>query len=393
MTEKSLAALACHPEKSRGRRYATETSHTRSDFQRDRDRILHAGAFRKLQYKTQVFVIHEGDYYRTRLTHSLEVAQIARSIARALALDEDLAEACALAHDLGHPPFSHAGEDALHAAMEPFGGFDHNEQTFRIVTELEQLYADFDGLNLTWETLEGIVKHNGPLGGAGQRPLRPSIAEFDSRWSLDLSGFPSAEAQVAALADDIAYNSHDVDDGLRAGLFSVADLEAVSGVGDIFASLRKQHPDLAPRRLRYEGVRQMITLLVDDLIAETRRRAAEAQLDSAEAVRALGRPLVGFSEQLQAQEKLLRAFLFERMYRHFRVNRTRRKARQVVRDLFECYLAEPECLPDEWRDWAENAEDKVAAARLVADYIAGMTDSYALKEHRKLFDPYTIVDT
>ncbi|MET4807299.1 deoxyguanosinetriphosphate triphosphohydrolase [Limibacillus sp. MBR-115] len=393
MTEKSLAALACRPEQSRGRRYPAETSQTRSDFQRDRDRILHAGAFRKLQYKTQVFVIHEGDYYRTRLTHSLEVAQIARSIARALELNEDLAEACALAHDLGHPPFSHAGEDALHAAMEPYGGFDHNEQTFRIVTELERLYAAYDGLNLTWETLEGIVKHNGPLGGARQRPVRASIAAFDAEWSLELGGFPSAEAQVAALADDIAYNSHDVDDGLRAGLFSVSDLECVPGVGDIFAQLRGQFPDLAPRRLRYEGVRRMITLLVDDLIAETRRRAIEAGLDSPDAVRTIGRPVVGFSEPLREQEKLLRAFLFERMYRHFRVNRTRRKARQVVRDLFECYLAEPECLPDEWRDRAENSVDKIAAARLVGDYIAGMTDSYALKEHKKLFDLYSIVDT
>jgi dGTPase len=386
MSQQPYAPFATRPEKSRGRLHDTEASHTRSVFQRDRDRILHAGAFRKLQYKTQVFVVHEGDYYRTRLTHSLEVAQIARSISRALGLDEDLAEACALAHDLGHPPFAHAGEDALQAVMEPYGGFDHNEQTFRIVTELEQRYADFDGLNLTWETIEGVVKHNGPLGGEGQRPFRPSILAFDKAWPLELDRYTSAEAQVAALSDDIAYNSHDVDDGLRSGLIEVEQLLEVPLVGDLYKAVLAAHPKADAARQRYEVIRRMITQLVDDLIAETKRRVLEGGVESAEDVRGLGKPLVAFSEGMREKDKGLRAFLLRDLYRHTKVNRTRRKARQIVSELFECYLAEPECLPQEWRRQAEAEKGEMGRARLVADYIAGMTDSYAMKEHRRLFD-------
>ena len=386
MENSHFAPYATRPESSRGRRFASEESRTRSAFQRDRDRILHAGAFRKLQYKTQVFVVHEGDYYRTRLTHSLEVAQIARSIARALGLDEDLAEACGPAHDLGHPPFAHAGEDALQSVMEPFGGFDHNEQTFRILTELEQRYAAFDGLNLTWETLEGVVKHNGPLVGEGCKPLRPFIAAFDRDWPLSLSSHPSAEAQVAALSDDIAYNSHDVDDGLRSGLITEEQLSGVPLVGKLFEEVRALYPDCETQRRRYEVIRRMITHMVDDLIEETQRRAEAHRVTVVEDIRRLGRPLVAFSEEMQEMDAGLRGFLRSELYRHHRVNRTRRKARRIVTDLFECYLAEPECLPKDWRGQAESEGDLTARARLVTDYIAGMTDSYAMKEHSRLFD-------
>ena len=385
MNQERLSPIACRPERSRGRLFSSEESRTRSAFQRDRDRILHAGAFRKLQYKTQVFVVHEGDYYRTRLTHSLEVAQIARSISRALGLDEDLAEACALAHDLGHPPFAHAGEDALQEAMAPHGGFDHNEQTFRILTELEQRYAEFDGLNLTWETLEGVAKHNGPLGGEGGRPLRPYIAAFDARWPLEVGEHAGAEAQVAALSDDIAYNSHDVDDGLRSGLITEEQLDEVPLVGALYREVRTAYPGADPARQRYEVIRRMITHMVDDLIAETRRRASEAGVASPQEVRALGLPLVAFSEEMRQMDSGLRGFLLSHLYRHYKVNRTRRKARRIVSDLFQCYLAEPECLPTGWRVEAEGL-DQDGRARLVADYIAGMTDSYAMKEHRRLFD-------
>lgn len=383
----SLAAYATRPERSRGRHFAEEESRTRSVFQRDRDRVIHSGAFRKLQYKTQVFVTHEGDYFRTRLTHSLEVAQIARSISRALELNEDLAEACALVHDLGHTPFGHAGEDALDAAMAPYGGFDHNEQTFRIVTQLERRYADFDGLNLTWETLEGVVKHNGPLVGEGRNPPPPSIAAYSAEWDLALDGWPSAEAQVAALADDIAYNNHDIDDGLRAGLFTAEDLREIPLAGAVFSEVGRQHPGLEEGRRNHEAIRRLMTAMVEDLLTETRRHAAEQGPDSPDAVRDLGAPLVAFSDEMRQNDQILRRFLFERMYRHYRVNRMSSKARRVVGELFAVLMAEPNCLPDEWRVTAE-ACDEAGRARLVADYIAGMTDRFALKEHRRLFDPY-----
>ena len=384
------APYACRPETSRGRLVAESDSPTRSCFQRDRDRIIHCGAFRRLKYKTQVFVYHEGDYYRTRLSHSLEVAQIARSIARALAFNEDLAEALALAHDLGHTPFGHAGEDALGEAMASFGGFDHNEQTFRVVTLLERRYIGFDGLNLTWETLEGTVKHNGPLAGsqAGGRPIPATIYRFCEAFDLELASYPSAEAQTASLADDIAYNSHDIDDGLRAGLFGLEDLKTLPLVGPVVADLTEAYPGIEQGRLVHETVRRVIDAMVTDVLAETGRRLAEAAPGDPDELRALGRPVVAFSEAMREKDKALKAFLFERMYRHYRVNRMGSKVRRVVRELFAHYLVEPNCLPDEWRAQAAGAGE-AARARLVADYIAGMTDRYALEEHQKLFDIYT----
>ncbi|MEO3430307.1 deoxyguanosinetriphosphate triphosphohydrolase [Pelagibius sp. CAU 1746] len=387
------AAFACRPEDSRGRDIAEPESPTRTCFQRDRDRIVHAGAFRRLKYKTQVFVYHEGDYYRTRLTHSIEVAQIARSISRALGLNEDLAEAVALAHDLGHTCFGHAGEDALNQAMAPYGGFDHNEQTFRILTLLEQRYAEFDGLNLTWETLEGIVKHNGPLTGPAARvkegegeTVPATVAAYcrDKR-DLEVATFASAEAQVAALSDDVAYNNHDIDDGLRAGLFSLDDLRDLPLVGPVLAEVEARYPKLEEGRLIHETIRRVIDHMVSDLLAETRRRIAETRPASAAAVRALAAPLVAFSDEMRQNDRALRSFLFARMYRHYKVNRMTTKAKRVVRELFEHYLARPDCLPDEWQAAARDLAEP-ERARLVADYIAGMTDRYALDEHVKNFD-------
>jgi dGTPase len=360
----------------------------RSPFQRDRDRIIHSTAFRRLTHKTQVFVYHEGDHYRTRLTHSLEVAQIARTVARALCLDEDLAETVALAHDLGHTPFGHAGEEALNAEMARFGGFSHNDQTLRILTRLERRYAEFDGLNLTWETLEGTVKHNGPLLGPGiGQPVPPSIAEYEERHPLGLETFAGAEAQVAALADDIAYNNHDIDDGLRAGLFTIADLVEVPLVGPVFGEVARRYPRIEEPRLIHEAIRRLIDHMVDDLIAETRRRLAASRVASAAEVRALQASVVAFSAEMRNNDRALKEFLFERMYRHYRVNRMSSKARRVVHDLFGLYLAEPECLPGEWRGLAEGPDDP-RTARVAADYIAGMTDRYALDEHHRLFDTY-----
>jgi dGTPase len=360
----------------------------RSAFQRDRDRIIHSTAFRRLTHKTQVFVYHEGDHYRTRLTHTLEVAQIARTISRALGLDEDLAETLALAHDLGHTPFGHAGEEALNAEMAGFGGFSHNDQTLRILTRLERRYAEFDGLNLTWESLEGTVKHNGPLRGAGiDRPVPPTIAEYDRGHPLSLEIFPSAEAQVAALADDIAYNNHDIDDGLRAGLFAVADLADVPLVGPLFRSVASHYPGIEEGRVIHESIRRMIDRMVDDVIGETRRRLADNKVGSADEVRALAGPVVGFSQEMQRNDRTLKEFLLERMYRHYRVNRMSSKARRVIHDLFALYLAEPECLPREWRGLAAGPDDP-QTARVAADYLAGMTDRFALDEHHRLFDTY-----
>ncbi|MGH6990603.1 MAG: deoxyguanosinetriphosphate triphosphohydrolase [Stellaceae bacterium] len=381
-----LASYASHPEESRGRRHAEAESPTRTPFQRDRDRVIHSSAFRRLQYKTQVFVYHEGDHYRTRLTHSLEVAQIARSVARALGLDEDLAEALALAHDLGHTPFGHAGGDALDEAMRPYGGFEHNDQTLRVVTRLERRYAEFDGLNLTWEALEGIVKHNGPLLGEDGTPLPATIADYVKEYDLRLGTWPSAEAQVAAISDDIAYNNHDIDDGLRAGLFAIGDLEAVPLAGPVFQEVAARYPEIEPARLIHESIRRMIDRMVGDLIAETHRRLDASRVETADDIRALGAPVVGLSETMRAHDRALKAFLFDHMYRHFRVNRMASKARRVVQELFHLFLDEVECLPSEWRALA-TGQPPAACARIVADYIAGMTDRYALDEHRRLFDP------
>jgi dGTPase len=384
------APYASHPERSRGRLHPEPEHAMRSPFQRDRDRIIHSTAFRRLKHKTQVFVYHEGDHYRTRLTHSLEVAQIARTIARALGLDEDLAEALALAHDLGHTPFGHAGEEALNAEMQPYGGFSHNDQTLRLLTRLEHSYAEFDGLNLTWETLEGTAKHNGPLIGPGiERAVPPWITEYDRRHALDLTTQPGPEAQVAALADDIAYNNHDIDDGLRAGLFGIADLADVPLVGPVFAEVAERYPNIEEGRLIHEAIRRMIDRMVRDLIDETRRRLAESRAGSVEAVRALPEPVAAFSTEMLGHAAGLRSFLFERMYRHYRVNRMSSKARRVVRELFQLFQAEPECLPSEWR--AQIVASPEERARVVADYLAGMTDRFALDEHRRLFDTYASV--
>ncbi len=382
------APYACDPARSRGRAHNEADSASRTPFQRDRDRILHARAFRRLKQKTQVFVAHEGDDYRTRLTHSLEVAQIARSLARTLGLDEDLAETLALAHDLGHPPFGHAGEKAIDQAMAPFGGFDHNAQALRVVTHLESRYIAFRGLNLAWETREGLVKHNGPAAGAdaGAQELPWALTAYDHWRGLELETHASLEAQVAAIADDIAYNNHDIDDGLRAGLFSVEDLLDLPLIGDTFRAVRLEHPDARESQRIFEAVRRLIGVMVNDVVAETQARLDAARPGSVEAVRAHGASFVAFSDELLEADRALRAFLMEHMYRHYHVNRKMSRARTIVRQLFEAFLAEPNLLPTHWEEAARLGGDQAAMARIVCDYIAGMTDSYALEEHRKLFD-------
>ncbi|MGR3541790.1 MAG: deoxyguanosinetriphosphate triphosphohydrolase [Hasllibacter sp.] len=372
---------ACRPDESRGRLHLEGPSDHRSPFQRDRDRIIHASAFRRLKHKTQVFVEHEGDHYRTRLTHSIEVAQVARTIARALDLNEDLAEAVALAHDLGHTPFGHTGEDALAEMMAPHGGFDHNAQAIRIVTRLERQYAEFDGLNLTWETLEGIAKHNGPV----PEPLPWALADYDRHHDLELSTYASAEAQAAALSDDIAYNHHDLQDGLRAGLFTEAEAAELPLVGAAFAEVDTIHPGLDARRRRYEALRRVFGAMVTDVIDESRGRLTAMAPGSADAVRRAGGPAIRFSDALWADLKVIRAFLFSRMYRAPAVVEMRARVTGVVRDLFPAYLAEPQLLPVEWQPDVAAAEgDADAMARLVGDYVAGMTDRFALKEWSRL---------
>jgi dGTPase len=371
--------------RSRGRRFAEGESRTRTPFARDRDRIIHASAFRRLKEKTQVFVAHEGDHFRTRLTHSLEVAQIARSIAKALGLDDDLAETVALAHDLGHPPFGHAGEDELDDRMKGYGGFDHNVQTFRVVTVLERRYPHFDGLNLTWETLEGVIKHNGPVSDKLVRPSWRAIADYDQEHNLGLDTWASAEAQVAALADDIAYNNHDVDDGVQAGLFNMDELAEVPLIGPVIRRTQDELPGIEPRILRLEAVRRMIGAMVEDVMVETRRRAQEEGVRSPGEVRAMNRALVAFSPDMAEDLGRLREFLHERMYRHFRVNRTRSQARRVLREMFHLFLEEPEVLPPLWAGRVQAADGDQGRAQTVCDYIAGMTDRYAIEEHRKLF--------
>jgi len=380
------APYATRPADSRGRFHREEEGATRTCYQRDRDRVVHSAAFRRLKHKTQVFVQHEGDYYRTRLTHSLEVAQIARSVARVLGLDEDLAEAVALSHDLGHTPFGHAGEDALAAAMAEFGGFDHNGQALRLVTSLEHRYAAFDGLNLTWEALEGLVKHNGPLlgEGRGRETLSRAIAEFNAVWDLDLASQAGLEAQVAALADDIAYANHDLDDGLRAGLFAVSDLFDVPLAGPMFRALSQGQPGIDLGRIIGESVRRLISQMVDDLVAETRRRLADARPASAAELRALARPMAAFSEAMLRDLGLLKAFLFRRMYRHARVNEAMGRAKRIVTDLFGAYLERPTLMPEEWSRLCGPSGD-TRTARVACDYIAGMTDRFAMQEHARIF--------
>lgn len=381
------APWATDPARSRGRLHAEAESPTRSPFQRDRDRIVHASAFRRLKQKTQVFIAHEGDHFRTRLTHSLEVAQIAKSVARTLGLDEDLAETVALAHDLGHPPFGHSGEDELDACMKDFQGFDHNAQTLRVITKLEARYPRWDGLNLTWETLEGVVKHNGPLITARRTlaDLPLAIREYAVEQDLELDTWSGPEAQVAALADDIAYNNHDIDDGLRAGLFTVDELIELPFVGTVFKTVRDEFPDAEEDRQIGEAVRRLIGARIRDLVEETRARAARLKPQSAEDVRALDGPIVAFSEEMRVHESSLRRFLMAKMYRHYKVARMRSQARRVIRDLFTLFLAEPETLPEKWRARAAGAGTP-ETARLVCDYIAGMTDAYAVEEYGRLFD-------
>ena len=376
-----LATYASDPTRTRGRLYGEDESAFREPFQRDRDRIIHSSAFRRLKHKTQVFVEHEGDYFRTRLTHSIEVAQVARTISGALGLNSHLTEAVALAHDLGHTPFGHTGEDALDALMAPYGGFDHNAQALKIVTSLERHYAEWDGLNLSWETLEGIAKHNGPVTG----DLPYALADYDARHSLELGTHAGAEAQVAALADDIAYNNHDLDDGLRAGLFTVEDICALPIIGDAFAEVDAKYPGLDAKRRRHEALRRVFGVMVSDVLVTSKRLLQEANPGSVEDIRALGRPVIRFSDGLWADLKVIRKFLFTRMYRAPSVVEMRKRVTAVVDDLFPLFLAQPELLPGDWHADLEQARgDDTALARLVADYIAGMTDRFALQTHARL---------
>jgi dGTPase len=404
---RTRAPFAANPAASRGRLYDEPPSATRNDFRRDCDRIIHSTAFRRLAHKTQVFIYHEGDHYRTRLTHTLEVTQIARSLARALGLDEDLAEACALAHDLGHPPFGHSGERALDQCLASDGGFDHNAQTLSVVTRLERRYAGFDGLNLTFETLEGLVKHNGPLTDARGRPIgrhaargvARAILDYNALQDLDLDLYPSAEAQAGAIADDIAYDAHDIDDGLRARMFALDELATLPLIGDILAQIeRRPCPALhdgpansicapphagegrAGERRAHELVRALIARMIEDVIGHSQRLIGERAPASVEDIRRAGAPAVAFSPDIAAADRAIKAFLFPRMYRHPRIVRVMDDAQRVVTDLFAHYMRAPDDLP-----WDAPAETP-AQARRIADFIAGMTDRYALSEHARLFD-------
>jgi dGTPase len=386
------ARFAADPAQSRGRLVAEPPSATRSDFRRDCDRIIHSTAFRRLAHKTQVFVYHEGDHFRTRLTHTLEVTQIARSLARALALDEDLAEASALGHDLGHTPFGHAGERALDACLADFGGFDHNAQTLAVVTRLERRYAAFDGLNLTWETLEGLVKHNGPLTDRAGKPsgrfvkrgVAASIIDYSRKHELELWNWPSAEAQAAAIADDIAYDAHDIDDGLRAGLFVLDELAEVPFIADLIREVDGITPGLDELHRGHEVIRRIITRMIEDVIAESQRHVVEIAPQTAADIRHAGRACVGFSGAMAQADKAIKGFLNPRMYRHKRVMDIMTAAEQVLHDLFVRYLGSPDDLPAEWRQGL--ALEEALRARQIADFIAGMTDRFALIEHARLFE-------
>jgi dGTPase len=387
------ATYAADPAASRGRLHAEPASPTRNDFRRDCDRIIHSTAFRRLKHKTQVFVYSEGDHYRTRLTHTLEVQQIARSLARALGLDEDLAEALALAHDLGHPPFGHAGERALDQCLAAYGGFDHNAQTLRVVTSIERRYAEFDGLNLCWETLEGIVKHNGPLtdragrpvGRYAERGVPAAVRLYGERQDLELWTYPGAEAQAAAIADDIAYDAHDIDDGIRAELFELGDLAEVTLAGGVLDEIGARYPQLEPPRLAHELIRRVIARMIEDVIAESARRLAALKPRSPRDVREAGAMAVAFSPTMAEADAAIKGFLYPRMYRHPRVMQIMGDAQGVVRDLFRHFMAEPQAMPPEWMQGLEKG-DEAGHARRIADYIAGMTDRYALMEHARFFD-------
>jgi dGTPase len=387
------APFACDPDRSRGRLFSEPPSRTRSPFRRDCDRVIHSTAFRRLKHKTQVFVFHEGDHYRTRLTHSLEVAQIARALARQLGLDEDLTETLALAHDLGHPPFGHAGERALDACLKDHGGFDHNAQALRVVTALEHRYPEFDGLNLTWESLEGIVKHNGPLTERDGTPIGPyreqgvpvGISEYIRSFDLELWSFASMEAQVAAIADDIAYDAHDIDDGLRAGLFRVDDLRVIPLISEISTGITQHYPSLDDVRRGAELVRELISYLITAVMTEAGRRIATAQPQSAQDVRTQKQAMIAFPADVAGAEAEIKAFLYQHMYRHDRVMQVMGEAEQIVIDLFERYRKSPGDLPPEWLE-ATAQETDTERARRIGNFIAGMTDRYALIEHQRLFD-------
>lgn len=382
-----LAAYACRPDQSKGRIYKEEESPTRTPFQRDRDRIIHASAFRRLKYKTQVFVYHEGDHYRTRLSHTLEVAQITRSLARALMVNEDLAEGVALSHDLGHTPFAHAGEIVLEKCMEPYGGFEHNDQSLRVLTKLERKYHRWPGLNLTWETLEGVVKHNGPV----LKGLPVTLAEVQKQTDLRLDTFASVEAQCAAISDDIAYNNHDVEDGLRAGMFTLKDLEEITLLRNVIGQIKRAYPDITDHYLVQETIREMIGAMVQDVLTETDARLKKLMPSSPDDVRLAARAVVAFSEPMAAQVEEMRDFLHERMYRNYRVMSIWTKSERIVSDLFDGFMKHTALLPDHWQkrvDEAGGMMDDKARARIVCDYIAGMTDRYAIREHERLFNLY-----
>ena len=382
------------------RLYPEVESHLRSPFQRDRDRVIHSTAFRRLKHKTQVFIAHEGDHYRTRLTHSIEVAQIARTISRVLGVDEDLAEALSLAHDLGHTPFGHAGEDALSLAMQPYGGFSHNEQTFRILVELEKKYPAFDGLNLTWECLEGVVKHNGPLiekidpyhpAKPAGNPITSFIVQYSQeKQDLLLTTWPGMEAQVAAISDDIAYNNHDIDDGLRANLFTLENLKEISLIQETIEEINQEYPHLQPQRLRPELVRRLVNKMVLDVIEYSTAQINKYRPKHVSDIRLLPEAIVSFSPDMAKQEKMLKQFLFRHMYRHYQLNRMAKGAKKIVQELFEYYIQSPNCLPEEWQKPDQQAQS-AGTARLIADYIAGMTDRFAILEHRRLYDSFHAV--
>ncbi|MCA2405744.1 deoxyguanosinetriphosphate triphosphohydrolase [Rhizobium leguminosarum bv. viciae 248] len=384
------AVYAADPWTTRGRLYQEDGSPTRSDFQRDRDRIVHTTAFRRLKHKTQVFIAQDGDHYRTRLTHTIEVAQIARALARALKLDEDLAEGVALVHDFGHTPFGHTGEDALHEVLLPYGGFDHNAQSLRIVTKLERRYAEFDGINLTWESLEGLVKHNGPLltaDGIGTRgPVPQPILDYCELHDLELATYASLEAQVAAIADDIAYNTHDIDDGLRSGYLTFDMLEEIPFLAGLMAEVRARYPHLEPSRFTHEIMRRQITRMVEDVIGVAQQRLSLLRPENAADIRAADQVIATFSKGMAETDRQIKAMLFKRIYRNPDIMRIRAGAAQIVTDLFAAYMANPKEMQSHyWVDHIAGLSD-APKARHVGDYLAGMTDTYAISAHRRLFD-------
>lgn len=387
-----LAPYACTPATSKGRRLREDESLTRSCYQRDRDRIIHSGAFRKLMHKTQVFIMAQSDYYRTRLSHSVEVAQIARSIARALGVDEDLTECIALSHDFGHTPFGHTGEDELNEVMGKYGGFDHNAHTLRILTQIERRYAEFDGLNLTWETVEGAVKHNGPL-----MPLKPgkalpwAIAEFNAQWDLRLDTYASVEAQIAAISDDIAYNAADMEDGLRAGLLEIDKLADLPVIGEAIHDVRSRYPEVEHKRLIHETKRRLIDAMVSDAITEAKARLIDLHPEHPDEVRAAPNAMVEHSAEMHAKRKTIKDYLMDEMYTHYSLFYRKHQAERVIYDLFHTFMAEPRCLPTKWQNYIRQygeAEPELWRARMISDYIAGMTDRYAMLEHKKLFGYY-----